>query len=518
MKKILTLLLIFISYNTCSATNPNLFRLAVFNLKSKTVPDTLIHILEDNIKDELKTTGLFSIIPYQDIKIAKKNTTLFDRGNARAYLKIGRRVAADKILYGSIEEKNRIYKLQIYIMDSETRKIDRDITVFKVADADSISALAPAVLWKFYYPDNDTGYTDKSITFKNTKLDNKKTIYKVSTPIFMMTGIFAAVIGKRVVSSDFDETSTDSIEFKYKNEKISNNRAVFDLTGFSAKATAMAEAYTAIGGGPAGFVYNPATLPFIESRSAGTSFLQYTGFNDDYSLRTISFAYSDRINENNYFGNALFYTGGDGLMDELTFLTGYGIAFKDVWKLPNFTLGGNFKFRSLRFGEGENSYGKDRVRGNAWGIGFDIGGTAKFTKELTGGMALSDVFNYLRWNNSLTDKSYNEPLPRELKMGLAYRYNTFLLFSMDWFKSIYSNQSEAFSFGFNWEPLSFLAFRGGWFQDAYQYDRSKLTGGVGIEHLFQISSYGKYNVRIDYSFEYFSLLYNRHNFSLSIEF
>ena len=517
MKKLLLLFIILISYNTYASTNPNLFRLAVFTIKSETVADTVVKVLEESIKEELLTTGLFTVIPYQEIEIAKKSTTLFDRGNARSYLKLGRRVSADKLLFGSIEARNNVYNLKLYLMDAETRKIDREIAVYKSV-GDSITSVAPAVLWKFYYPDNDTGYSDKSVSFVGNTEGDKVTTYKIATPIFMMSGVFAAVIGKRVIETDFDNTDPDSVESSYVTEDVSHDRAVFDLTGFSARATAMAEAYTAVGGGPTGFVYNPATLPFIESRSAGTSFLQYTGFDDDYSLRTISFAYSDRLYNNQYFGNALFYTGGDGLMNELTFLTGYGVSFKNIWKLPDFTLGGNFKFRSLRFGDGDNSYGIDRVRGNAWGVGFDLGGTAQFTKELTGGMVFSDVYNYLRWNNSLTDVSYNEPLPVEMKMGLAYKYNTFFLFSMDWFKSIYNDQAEAFSFGLEWEPLSFLAFRGGWFQDTYQYDRSKLTGGVGINHLFEISTYGKYHVSVDYSYEYLSILYNRHNFSLAVEF
>ncbi len=515
MKKIYIILLMLFSCvaSASESENPDLFRIAIFDLKTETLQKEVVKNLEDAIKDELSSSGLFRIIPYQEIEIAQKHTNLFDKGKARGYLKLAQRVGADKLLFGSIDEQNRTYKLRIYIMDAETRKIDRDITIFRSADVDSIASIAPAVLWKFYYPNDDDNYEDKSISFKKDSEENRLKGYKVAIPVFIGVGV-----GTAIGVTNVSYSANDSVESNYIDEKTSKDRAVFDISGFDARATAMAEAYTAVGGGSAGFVYNPATLPYIESRTVGTSVLQYTGFDDDYTLRSITLSYSDRIYKEHYFGSAFFYTGGDGLMNEWTVMTGYSTRFRDIWILPDFTLGANLKFRSLSYGSGDNSFGIDRVRGNAWGIGLDVGGTAQFSKELTGGIAFSDVVNYLRWNNSLTDKSYNEALPRELKLGLAYKYNTFLLFSVDWFKSVYSTQSEAFSFGLEWAPFSFLALRGGWFQDAYQHDRSKITAGAGISHLFSVSNYGKYHISIDYSFEYLKILYNRHNVSLAFEF
>ncbi len=492
----------------------NLFRLAVFDIKSDVLDDSILVLFTDSLKKELKSLGLYYIIPKEDLKRAQKEIRKPELTRKRDYVRVGRRVGADKIFFGSINKINEMYEIKVKLYDIESKSVERQATLYTIADYDSIFKFVPAIIWKLYYPQDSTMMVKGVFEDYSQKLNHTK-INGIITGIGFLSILIYNLYDKRLFYDDDILTPVDSLQISYYSIGLSSIQASFINSGYSARGEGIS-AYMGLADDPFCFLYNPASLARIESRGVGYSFIT-TPINSDISIVENSISYVDNLTSKTYYGTAIVTTTDGGLMSELTYYLSGAILFKRLWFLPKFSLGANLKFRTASFGYGELSEGEDRVRGNAHGFGIDIGGTANFTDYLVGGMALQDAYNYLVWNNYLTNRIYREDLPRVYRMGLAYKTERFIM-TMDWFKSIYVEQSEAFSFGLEYSPFEYLSFRGGWFQDGEDQNRKKFSIGSGINYLFNIPPYGKYDVKLDYAFEYFPNLVNTHTFSFIVEF
>lgn len=488
------------------------FRLAAFDVKSSTLSDSIVLVVSDSLRKGLASIGVYYLISQENISMAKQETGIEKPVVNNDYVRLARKVAADKVVFGTLEDVGETYEIKVHMVDVATRRIEREAGFFMPADQDSILKLASAVMWQLFFP-HDNSRAVEGIHRNFSPAINRDNVWKISTLSMISIGIIASVLGDRVLYHDDIDTPLDSLQIVNTPYSLFHAKAIFNNNGYSVRGHSMAGAYTGLADDAFGFIYNPAGLARIESRRIGMSYV-----NNMSLINSVAISYSDYLTANSFFGNAFMYTGGDGLMSEWTFLTSYAYMFKELWFLPVFTLGANVKFRNARFGYGENSYGIDRVQGNSFGVGLDLGGTANITDYLVGGMALIDAFNYQKWNNYLTNRAYREDLPREFKMGLAYKFSERFVFTMDWFKALYENQSEAIAFGVEVIPFDFVALRAGVFQDGDDSELSKIALGTGINHVFDIIGYGLYAVNFDYGFEYFNRINNSHRLSLSVEF
>lgn len=141
MKKFLFILFLFISSLYPQAKQEK-FRLAVMDLE----PDAGVSVKEaeyisDVLRTELVKTKMFTVIDRSSIRKILEEQAFQQKGcvDTKCTVKIGQLLAANKILEGKIQYRNRKYILLANIVDVETGKVDfaEQITLDAIEDFDS---------------------------------------------------------------------------------------------------------------------------------------------------------------------------------------------------------------------------------------------------------------------------------------------------------------------------------------------------------------------------------------------
>jgi len=196
--------------------------------------------------------------------------------------------------------------------------------------------------------------------------------------------------------------------------------------GLGARNKAMGNTGVAVLQSDAASFYNPATLPFLNSRSfnTGYSFLSldrqhhYIGISTPLKPTaglSISWIHAgvDDIEGRNSSGipTQMYQTGEDAVM----------LSFANKFH-PNFSFGMNLKY--LR---------NSMVDLTATGIGFDIGLLYRIENKFAIGLQVKDIMSAYTWNTTdlfeAEGSNYKEKFPLLAKLGGAYQYKNILFCS-----------------------------------------------------------------------------------------
>ena len=263
-----------------------------------------------------------------------------------------------------------------------------------------------------------------------------------------------------------------------------------------ARASGMAEAYTAVGGEIGVLHYNPASLISLPNREA--SFSYQRGLADDSFM---SLLYGQPIGVGVVGGAFSYYTAGDiDLIDldgnewtakaEQDFVIVAGFA-REV--LENWPMGINLKVVSSRLVEVE--------RGTAFAI--DLGGLYHTPiLGLAGGLAIRNLGTKLKF----LDES--DSLPLTISVGAAYQKpfgSQKILMSIDFPFLVYEQKvTPAVGFEFDWREM--VQGRIGY---KFNIDDTGLALGMGFAYQ---------NYFINYAFGLADRLENAHRVSLGVRF
>jgi len=263
-----------------------------------------------------------------------------------------------------------------------------------------------------------------------------------------------------------------------------------------ARASGMAEAYTAVGGEIGVLHYNPASLISLPGREAAFSYQR--GLADDSFM---SLLYGQPTSVGVFAGAFSYYTGGNiDLIDldgnewtakaeqDIVILAGFARKF-----LENLPMGINLKIVSSRLVEAES--------GTAFAV--DFGGLYYTPIEgLTGGLAIRNLGTRPKFIDE------GDPLPLTICFGSVYQRSfggQKILVSIDLPFLVYEQKlTPALGFEFDWREM--VQGRIGY---KFNVDDTGLTLGMGF-------TYQRYI--IDYAFGLANRLENAHRVSLGVRF
>lgn len=305
-------------------------------------------------------------------------------------------------------------------------------------------------------------------------------------------------------------------------DKVAQSTMNFQLVSVSPKASALGEAYYAVGTGSDAIFYNPAGLA------------EMNGTFD------VSLDYTQWIADINYFaGAAAWNLGSYGVVGLSVLSVDYGTinwttldlvnGYVDNGPLPNigaysvglsyarfintqFSVGGNIRFVGQNLGENIFLDGTT-VKNGATRLVFDLG-----VKYNTGFKDFRFSMAYRNFSSEVSYAYQSEQLPATFTLGTAidlidffvvnHDRGTSLTFSADYLHS--NNYSERINLGLEYRLLGILALRGG-----YQTNRDiqSWSGGVGFN-----STLAGSDIEVNYSFSKMDFFNNVNRFSVRFSF
>ena len=271
--------------------------------------------------------------------------------------------------------------------------------------------------------------------------------------------------------------------------------------GYGARPTGMGGAYTAISNDAHSIFWNPAGLTLIQNSQLTMMHTKQFGL-VPYGLG----AYVTNIGAN-YMGLA-FLTSGDDVLKENSFYGSYARALNLPF-LGKTRIGANLKLRTSSFGNNKDG-GENRSQGTASGYGIDLGFLWSLDKSTNFGIFARDIINNVSYDNTTTDKKYDEIVPPGLIFGLSRQFGKSFLLGFDWEKSLHSDTVEKFHIGGELSLLEMLYFRGGMWQNVDTYLNRNYSVGLGLK----INKH-RFGGQIDFSYVMNDLA-NTPRFSLSI--
>jgi TolB-like protein len=99
-------------------------KIAVFNIKAKN--EDLSNYINDNISESLVNSGKFTVVDRRNLDLLKAELDFQYSGEAseETVVSIGKRIGAQTIITGTIEEFGELYRLQIRSIEVETARIE----------------------------------------------------------------------------------------------------------------------------------------------------------------------------------------------------------------------------------------------------------------------------------------------------------------------------------------------------------------------------------------------------------
>ena len=286
--------------------------------------------------------------------------------------------------------------------------------------------------------------------------------------------------------------------------------ATFLLIPPTARATAMAYAYTAIADDASANYYNAAGLVFLESPSFTASYFTYlTGLHPDMHYFYFGAAYP--LMKSAWGFDFIYYT-----LENIRLVDEQGVYLDErlIWRIApkisyarrlssKIALGISWKFIKQQYGlwhPWELVDGYSEGTGSSWA--FDVGFLCNVLPNLTIGSVLHNAGPSIKYKEEVSFPYYpsrNSPLPWLYRLGLSYkpidsRYVslivsaelTKILIGMfaDEEKTFWENVKYEFDeawkgIGLEWTIYDLLSLRGGYFYDS-EGARDGFTFGGGV--------------------------------------
>jgi hypothetical protein len=274
-------------------------------------------------------------------------------------------------------------------------------------------------------------------------------------------------------------------------DKLAQSTMNFQLVSISPRASAMGEAFYAVGTGAESIFYNPAGM--VESNNTFNVVVDYTQWIADInylggaaswnlgnygavgiSLLSVNYGtiYGTSLDPNT--GSALGYIDNGTLSNVSAY--SFGVSYAKAVS-TQFAIGGNIRIAGQNLGESHFTDGTD-TKNNATKLVFDVG-VKYYTgfKNFRFGMAIRN------FSSNIIREAVYEQLPLTFTVGTAIDLMDFinpahstddaLTLAVDFLHS--NNYSERFNVGAEYKLLGVIALRGG-----YQTNRDVASWSAGI--------------------------------------
>lgn len=272
-----------------------------------------------------------------------------------------------------------------------------------------------------------------------------------------------------------------------KAEELSHIPGAYVDIGFGARPMGMGGAFTGLADDRNAVVWNPAGL--LKSEGSGISFM----WAKQLGLIPYNYlSYSRSLSEKQRIGGALIFSGDD-LLSESTAMVAYAVSMDKFHpRLSKIAVAANLKIRWASFGNNTDG-DADRVTGDAFGYGFDLGLMYFASNRLSFGMLYRDFLNGMSWSSSVSG-DYSESVPAELSFGAAYRRSLNTVLTMDVRKSLYQDTDDRVLVGIEQRFFQLLLIRAGWGANlGSEYSNQEIAFGLGLNK--QMKSF-------DFSFDF----------------
>lgn len=306
--------------------------------------------------------------------------------------------------------------------------------------------------------------------------------------------------------------------------KLAQSTMNFQLVSLSPKASAMGEAYYAVGKGAESIFYNPAgladmdkTFNVVVDYTQWIADINYIGgaaaWNlDNYgvvglSLMSVNYGtiYGTSLDPNT--GSALGYIDNGTLSNVSAY--SFGVSYAKAIS-TQFSIGGNIRIAGQNLGENQFINGAT-VKNNATKLVFDAG-VKYYTgfKNFRFGMAIRN------FSSNILREAIYEQLPLTFTVGTAIDLMDFinpmhsqedaLTLAVDFLHS--NNYSERFNVGAEYKLLGMLALRAG-----YQTNRdiASWSAGIGVNKTIAGNE-----IEVNYSFSKMDIFKNVNRLSIGL--
>ena len=306
--------------------------------------------------------------------------------------------------------------------------------------------------------------------------------------------------------------------------KLAQSTMNFQLVSLSPKASAMGEAYYAVGKGAESIFYNPAGLADMDKTfNVVVDYTQWiAGINyiggaaawnlDNYgvvglSLMSVNYGtiYGTSLDPNT--GSALGYIDNGALSNVSAY--SFGVSYAKAIS-TQFSIGGNIRIAGQNLGENQFINGAT-VKNNATKLVFDAG-VKYYTgfKNFRFGMAIRN------FSSNILREAIYEQLPLTFTVGTAIDLMDFinpmhsqedaLTLAVDFLHS--NNYSERFNVGAEYKLLGMLALRAG-----YQTNRdiASWSAGIGVNKTIAGNE-----IEVNYSFSKMDIFKNVNRLSIGL--
>jgi long-subunit fatty acid transport protein len=231
-------------------------------------------------------------------------------------------------------------------------------------------------------------------------------------------------------------------------------------------------------------LWNPAGMLKLEGSGISFMWAKQLGF-----IPYNYISYCGGISEHKRIGGAVIYSG-DEVLSETTALLSYASSLSKISdKLNKIAWALNVKIRWASFGN--NSEGDpDRVTGDAFGYGVDLGLMWCLSEKISLGMLWRDLYNDITWNSS-TSGEYSESTPTELTFGASYRPFANSVMALDVRKALYSDVEDRLLLGVEQNIFKIIYLRAGWGQNiGAKYRNQDIAVGFGISQAWKRLQFG----------------------------
>lgn len=265
--------------------------------------------------------------------------------------------------------------------------------------------------------------------------------------------------------------------------------AAFVDIGYGARPMGLGGAYVALASDAYAPIWNPACLPYVRGWQVSSMYAKQFGIVPYYLLSG-----ARSLSEDYGIGGAIF-SSGDALLRETTAMVSAGVRLgRFSPTLTNVSAGATLKLRYASFGQ--NSDGGDNVKGSALGFGLDLALRWKVSTRWTAGLLFRDALNSVEYDNETRNVQYGEAVPRSLILGTAFLAKPYLVFTMDWDKSLYEDTKDKVAVGAEIRLFRIVFLRGGWSQSMDTDPNRKYNWGLGVQYFKR-----HFGIRFDFAYQ-----------------
>jgi len=430
----------------------------------------------------------------------------------RCACEIGSTLQLDRLIYGSIEQSEKMYAVRLTMVDVMSRQIIEK-TELEGDPGVGLSDVLKAAVQKLHGQLDENADTLTHRYF-GPRVDNRKQL-AVAAPLCVGGGLVFGLAGGSLGKKD-ENSAVANVD--YIKEYGAMESDMDDMMGVGAGAHlipmfgrpgALANAYVAASDDAYGVFFNPAGLGWLAGGEAAL------GYQYRFGLDNVAASFVNKATREIGFGEGFLYNSDrDNLFYEAYFYS--SIAYKlNEWIPFMRPIGFGATVKVISKGTGE-AQSVSSVTGSAFGLGLDLGAQLELSENIRGGILFRDLPAVLRWYNSLSDTSYMEPVPAAFYWGGTFQagYQTFMICEVQ----TPLNEDQVWRFAGGIERIIFRVFRiRAGIQKEADFDTPwKFTGGFGLRVNTE-RMLGKYLI-LDGSYEYNTLTTFAHPVNISFRF